>query len=159
MHMTTWNDFSAAQPDMAQQGRELLYDVGVGLGFLATSRPDGGPRVHPVCPLISDDGLFVFVVPSPKQRDLHRDGRYALHTIPLERNEDAFYLTGTAHHVEDEQLRRRLCQQFADERATLSIEAPVPEQHLFELRIDSAMLTRTAGHGDPDPKHTVWHAG
>jgi len=152
----TWVAFSAAEPDLARQGQELLYDVGVGLGFLATTRPDGGPRVHPVCPLINDDGLFVFVVPSPKQRDLRRDGRYALHTIPLERNEDAFYLTGMANLVDNNDVRRRLGQQFADERVALKVPAPGDEQVLFELRIDMAMLTRTTGHGDPAPQHTVW---
>ena len=33
-------------------------------------------------------------VPGPKQADLHRDGRYALHSFPCEDNEDAFYCTG-----------------------------------------------------------------
>ena len=156
--MISWREFTTTQPARARDGRELLYDVGVGLGFLATTRPDGGPRVHPVCPLINEEGLFVFVVPSPKQRDLHRDGRYALHTIPLERNEDAFYVTGRATYVDDHGTRARLGRQFADERDALSIPTPGAEQHLFELRLQTAMLTRTAGHGDPTPQHTVWHA-
>ena len=154
----TWTEFSASEPALAQQGQELIYDVGVGLGFLATTRPDGGPRVHPVCPLISDEGLFVFVVPSPKQRDLHRDGRYALHTITLERNEDAFYLTGAARHVTDEAVRVTLGKQFADERVAFAVPAPEPEQHLFALDVETAVLTRTTGPGDPAPQHTIWHA-
>jgi hypothetical protein len=154
----SWTQFSAAEPAIAQQGQELLYDVGVGLGFLATTRPDGGPRVHPVCPLISDEGLFVFVVPSPKQRDLHRDGRYALHTITLERNEDAFYLTGAATYVDNDAVRSSLGEQFAAERTTFAVPAPGLEQHLFELHVAMAMLTRTTGHGDPAPQHTIWHA-
>ena len=154
----TWVEFRSAEPQMAKEGHEILYDVGVGLGLLGTVRPDGGPRVHPICPLISDDGLFAFIVPSPKQRDLHRDGRYVLHSIPLERNEDAFYLSGSARHVNDEALRDRLGKQFADERSALQMPPPDPEQHLFELHLESAMLTRTTGHGDPAPNHTVWHA-
>jgi hypothetical protein len=155
----TWLEFRTTQPDLARDGRELIYDVGVGLGLLATTRIDGGPRVHPVCPLITDDGIYAFIVPSPKQRDLHRDGRYALHTIPLERNEDAFYLAGAATHASDEATRAYLSQQFVDERAALKMPPPGPEQHLFELRIDTAVLTRTTGHGDPAPAHTVWRAG
>ena len=54
----------------------LLYQFGVGLAFLATVRRDGGPRVHPMCPLIHQGGLYGFFVPGPKQADLHRDGRY-----------------------------------------------------------------------------------
>jgi hypothetical protein len=157
--MRSWLEFSEIRPDLAQDGRDLLYDLGVGLGFLATTRRDGGPRVHPVCPVIGANGLFVFVVPSPKQRDLHRDGRYALHTFPLERNEDAFYVTGAARYVEDDAVRRRLGHQFSEERSSLGVPAPGPEQHLFELHIDSAMLTRTTGHGDPEPQHTIWRVG
>ena len=154
----TWAEFATVQPAMASDGRELIYDVGVGLGLLATTRPDGGPRVHAICPLITEDGIYAFIVPSPKQRDLHRDGRYALHTIPLERNEDAFYLTGVATHIGNDDLRERLGRQFADERAGLNVPPPGPEQDLFELYVETAVLTRTSGHGDPDPQHTVWHA-
>jgi len=143
---------------MADEGRALLYDVGVGLGFLATVRADGGPRVHPMCPLVSDDGLFAFIVPSPKLRDLHRDGRYALHSIPLETNEDAFYLTGHADHVTDMDQRARLSEQFVDERLAVGVPAPDDDHHLFELHVSSAMLTRTTGHGDLNPRHRIWHA-
>ena len=156
--MISWVEFSRIEPQMAADGREILYEVGVGLGLLGTVRADGGPRVHPICPVLNGDGLFAFIVPSPKQRDLHRDGRYVLHSIPLERNEDAFYLSGRARHVTDAELRTRLGRQFAEERSALQVPAPGDEQHLFELHLESAMLTRTTGHGDPSPKHTVWHA-
>jgi len=156
--MTTWAGFSAAEPEMARAGRALLYDVGVGLGYLGTVRSDGGPRMHPICPLVDGEGLFAFILPSPKQRDLHRDGRYALHSIPLEVNEDAFYVTGVARHVGDDEVRARLGRQFADERSALDLPVPGEDQHLFEFHIAMAMLTRTAGHGDPAPDHRVWHA-
>ena len=156
--MISWSEFEVAEPAMAHAGQEILYDVGVGLAFLGTVRADGGPRLHPMCPLIAEDGLYAFIVPSPKQRDLHRDGRYAMHSIALERNEDAFYLTGVARHVDDRQIRARLARQFADERAALAIPVPDSDQHLFEFRISTAMLTRTTGHGDPAPNHTIWHA-
>jgi hypothetical protein len=156
--VASWNEFTAVEATMAEEGRALLYDVGVGLGFLATVRDDGGPRLHPICPLVSADGLFAFIVPSPKRNDLHRDGRYALHSMPLERNEDAFYVTGDARHVTDADLRSRLGQQFADERAALRLDAPGDDQHLFALDVSMAMLTRTTGHGDPSPRHQVWHS-
>lgn len=155
--MLPWPEFCRREPALAADGQALLYDVGVGLGYLATVRPDGGPRVHPMCPLIAADGLFAFIVPGPKQRDLHRDGRYALHSFPLETNEDAFYVTGLARLVADEQRRGRLGDQFAAERSALHVPLPGSEQHLFEFLIGTAMLTRTTGHGDPAPAHTVWH--
>ena len=156
--MISWRDFKAQQPRLARQGAELLYNDGVGLAFLGTVRADGGPRLHPMCPLFTETGLYAFIVPSPKQRDLHRDGRYAMHSFPLEDNEDAFYLSGAASYVSHAQVRQRLAQQFADERSGSALPPPGEEQHLFEFRVQAAMLTRTTGHGDPAPQHTIWRA-
>ena len=156
--MISWRDFKAERPELAEQGAELLYHFGVGLAFLSTVRADGAPRLHPICPLITDGGLYAFIVPSPKRRDLHRDGRYALHSYPLEDNEDAFYLTGSARPVTTRGLRAQLEQQFADERSNFGVPAPGEDQQLFEFAIQTAMLTRTIGHGDPQPTHTIWRA-
>jgi hypothetical protein len=156
--MISWRDFKAERPELAEQGAELLYHFGVGLAFLSTVRADGGPRLHPICPLITDDGLYAFIVPSPKRMDLHRDGRYALHTFPLEDNEDAFYLTGTVRPVTVRGLRSQLEQQFATERSNFGAPAPGEDQQLFEFAVQTAMLTRTLGHGDPQPRHTMWRA-
>jgi hypothetical protein len=156
--MISWLDFKAERPELAEQGTELLYHFGVGLAFLSTVRADGGPRVHPICPLISAVGLYAFILSSPKRRDLHRDGRYALHTYPLEGNEDAFYMTGAARLVTDGRRRAELGRQFADERSNFGVPAPGEDQELFEFAVQSAMLTRTIGHGDPQPQHTIWRA-
>jgi hypothetical protein len=154
--MISWSDFKARQPELARQGSDLLYHFGVGLAFLATVRADGGPRLHPMCPLLTETGLYAFIVPSPKQRDLHRDGRYAMHSFPLEDSEDAFYLSGVASYVSHLQTRDRLARQFADEHSALAL--PGEEQHLFEFQVQAAMLTRTTGHGDPQPQHSIWRA-
>jgi hypothetical protein len=156
--MVSWNEFAARASDVAAAGRDLLYDVGVGLAFLATVRADGAPRVHPICPLVSDAGLHAFVIPSPKRRDLRRDGRYALHSFPMDDNEDAFHLTGLARPVPDEGLREALAARFVAERAAFGVAAPGPEQELFAFDVETALLTRTTGHGDPAPRHTVWRA-
>ncbi len=154
--MKTWGEFSRLRPDLAEPGRGLLYQVGVGLGFLATTRPDGGPRVHPMCPLLTDDGAFAFIVPSPKQRDLRRDGRFALHSFPCEDNEDAFYCAGRAQQVTEPQLRRELGAMFVAERVKFHVPAPADDDELFEFLLESCLLTRTTGHGDPHPAHQVW---
>ena len=149
-----WSEFALLEPELAAAGRGLLYQYGVGLGFLATVRRDGAPRVHPVCPIISDDGLFVFVVPSPKLGDLRRDGRFALHSFAAEDNEDAFSVAGVAHACSEDTVRRRVLEHFAGERGELP--AGVDSQELFEFTFDRVLLTRTTGHGDPSPEHTVW---
>jgi hypothetical protein len=45
--MLRWTEFQRVRPDLAEAGRRLLYQFGVGLAFLATLRADGGPRLHP----------------------------------------------------------------------------------------------------------------
>ena len=156
--MATWRDLTEQRPDLAQAGRDLLYQFGVGLGFLATIRRDSGPRVHPICPILHDDRLLAFIVPSPKLEDLRRDGRYALHGFPPADNEDAFYVTGRARLVDDVDLRAAAGEQFVEERAGQGVPPPEDDHALVELDIDTVLLTRTTGHGDFDPQHTVWKA-
>jgi hypothetical protein len=156
--MATWGDLKSSDPAMAEAGRAILYQVGVGLGFLGTVRKDGVARIHPVCPLVTDDRMFLFVIPSPKRNDLLRDGRYSLHSFPCDTNEDAFGITGSARLVEDEARRRELGDQFAAERASFGSPQPAAGDLLFELSLDSCFLTRTTGHGDPNPQHQHWHA-
>lgn len=156
--MISWADFKTQQPELARQGADLLYHFGVGLAFLSTIRADGGPRLHPICPLLTEAGLYAFIVPSPKRGDLHRDGRYAMHSFPMDDNEDAFYLSGVTRNVAIPEVRDQLGRQFADERSEFAVPPPGAEQHLFEFHLEAAMLTRTTGHGDPAPQHSIWRA-
>lgn len=156
--MLTWAAFRRARPDLADAGRDLLYQVGVGLAFLATVRPDGGPRLHPFCPLLGDDALVAFIIASPKQRDLHRDGRYSLHSFPTPDDEDAFSLSGRARLVSDPDVRRAFSDQFVAERAAFHVPAPAPDHALFAFDVDACLLTRTSGHGDHAPRHEIWRS-
>jgi Pyridoxamine 5'-phosphate oxidase len=156
--MLTWGEFQAAQPEKAATGRALLYQVGVGLGFLATVRADGGPRVHPVCPILTDDGLYLFVVASPKRNDLRRDPRYALHAFPTDDNEDAFYVTGVAEPRPDPVLRPLIAEQYFGERDMKDPPDGFEDEQLFELLVDHCLVTKTTGHGDWNPQHSVWKA-
>jgi hypothetical protein len=153
----TWGAFRRTRPDLADAGRDLLYQFGVGLAFLATVRPDGAPRVHPMCPVIVGDGLYGLLVPSPKRGDLLRDGRYALHAFPADENEDAFYLTGTAEPRPGSAIWDTVTAAFLAERGLAERPPSMGSQRLFEFSIGSCLLTRTDGHGDPAPKHTVWN--
>ena len=157
--MVTWRELTERQPEVATAGRSLLYQVGVGLAFLATVRPDARPRLHPICPLLDTAGMYAFIVPSPKQGDLRHNGAYALHSFPCDDNEDAFYLTGTATLVEDPAVRDALGGQFVAERKQFAVPLPAAADALFHFDIESCLLTRTTGHGDPAPDHLVWRAG
>ena len=82
--MATWSEFAAAEPRLADGIRALLYQYGPGLGYLATVRADGGPRVHPVCPGHHRRRPLLLRHRLAQARDLERDGRYALHPFPPE---------------------------------------------------------------------------
>jgi len=156
--LTTWGEFAAQRPDLAQAGRGLLYQFGVGLAFLATIRADGAPRVHPMCPLVTEDGLYAFIVPSPKRNDLHRDGRYAMHSFPADDNEDAFSLAGRAEQVTDAARAEALARRYAEEREMSQLPDVFATWEPFEFTLASCLLTRTTSHGDPAPQHTTWLA-
>jgi Pyridoxamine 5'-phosphate oxidase len=158
MSMLTWNEFAAARPDLAEVGRARFYQVAVGEAYLATVRPDGAPRIRPICPLQTADGLFAFIIPSPKRADLLRDGRYALHSCPTEGNEDAFSVTGRAERRDDAALRAACARVWFAER---KLDAPPPgfeSEQLFEFLVDGCLATKTTGYGDYEPQHTVWRA-
>jgi hypothetical protein len=145
----SWADFAAASPRLAADVRTLFEQYGQGLGYLATVRPDGGPRVHPVSPVIADEGLFCFVMASPKRRDLERDGRYALHAYPPEQSDDEACVSGRARPVTDQARRERVARAV---RAATDVD-----WRLFELDISVAMLThreRPAWRA----QHRVWRA-
>jgi hypothetical protein len=156
--MHSWAEFAHARPELADVGRRLLYQFGVGLAFLATVRADGGPRLHPMCPLMTDHALLGFLQPSPKRGDLHRDGRYALHSFPPDDNEDAFYLSGQAVLVNDPQRRRTAATQFLAERKLTTIPEGFDAQDLFEFYLERCLWTATSGHGDWNPRHTIWRS-
>jgi hypothetical protein len=132
--MVSWVEFAATEPSLASDVRALMCQFGAGLGYLATVRPDGGPRVHPVAPVITGEGLFCFVIRSPKQHDLDRDGRYALHTFPPEESDDEAYVSGRAFPVTDAGLRDRL--------SRLMRADPGVDWKLYELSVDVAMVVR-----------------
>ena len=132
----SWRELAAAAPDLAATGRALLEQFGVGLAFLATVRGDGAPRLHPVCPVISDERLHVLITPdSPKRHDLERDGHYALQTFPQPKPaSDEFYLAGRARLVADPAERERV---FRDARHFWH-----PSEVVFELSIERVLHTR-----------------
>jgi hypothetical protein len=147
--MASWSQFAETAPTLAEEVRELLYQYGPGFGYLATIRRDGGPRLHPVSPVIADGGLFCFVLKSPKRRDLERNGLYALHAYPAENSNDEAYLTGQAFPVTD---RRRIGRLARSHRAAGQVD-----WRLFEFDIEVAMVTRHAGRDRAQSYH-IWHA-
>jgi len=158
--MITWTEFSRQQPALADAGRRQFYQFGIGLAFLATVRPDGGPRVHPVCPVISDAGLHLLIVAGPKRQDLRRDGRYALHSdaCPPPRQDDGFALAGQAREVTDAAMRQVVRAQVLAERGG-TVWPSFGEDAIFELGVERALLTLTAADGPFPAGPTSWKDG
>jgi hypothetical protein len=155
--MITWNEFERHQPALADAGRQQLYQFGIGLAFLATIRPGGGPRVHPVCPVISPAGLHLLIKAGPKQRDLRRDGRYALHseTCPPPRQDDGFAVTGRAREVTGAGVIGAVRAQVLAERSG-QVWPGFEEEIVFELEVESCLLMLTQAGGAFPAGPTIW---
>jgi hypothetical protein len=137
--MASWGEFAGAEPEMAAAGVALLDKHG--LAYLATVRADGAPRVHPVCPFVIDGRLFVATPrTSPKAHDQLRDGRYVLHMLPGE-NDDEFRIRGRARAVTDEQERA-----VVRERGPQFLKA---DDYYFEYDIEEAATASWEHVGQP----------
>lgn len=148
-----WSELADEAPALADAGRALLYQYGVGLGMLATVRRDGGPRLHPVCPVVTHGGLWVFVVNrSPKVHDLRRDGRYALHAHPPDDRDDEFFVAGPTRAVDDAELEAAVLEVYLAQGTT-------SEDHtLFELLVDRALHVPYGPRPSAPLRYERWRA-
>ena len=75
---------------------------------------------------------IAFIVPSPKRDDLHRDGRYAMHSFPADENEDAFTLAGTVR-LDGGRRRPRPAGGAVPEERSQPATTAMDDQELFEF--------------------------
>ena len=150
--MLSWAQFEGHAPEVADAGRKLIHQHGIGLAYLATLRKDGAPRMHPICPTVFEGGLYALIGPSHKQRDLLRDGRFALHSFPCPEVDDEFLVMGRARMIEDRDLRTRVLADLKSKGMTST-----ENELLFEFQIDHAMHAAYNGpHGTWPPTYAVW---
>jgi hypothetical protein len=142
--MTSWHQFATARPDLAEIGLGLLPPCGI--AYLGTVRRDGGPRVHPVCPVFGRGRLFVGVGPnSPKKHHLRRDPRCVLHAL-LGNDDAEFVIRARAVQVTDPGDRELF--ETACRDAGVNVEADGPAFGAFDRlryadRRDDRQLERT----------------
>jgi hypothetical protein len=144
--MTSWKQFAQQAPELAEFGAARFQS---GVAYLGTIRPDGGPRVHPVTPIIGEQ-LFLFMEPtSPKGKDLQRDGRYTLHcsVADMSGGEGEFYVRGQAT-LTDEPLIR-------EQAVRAASYSPQDRYILFVLTVEFAFMNRYVD-GNATPQH--WQA-
>jgi len=146
--MTTWGAFAAAEPELAAFVAERLRAAP---SYLATVRASGVPRVHPVTPILTPDGLYLFMEPtSPKGTDLRERGCFALHNGVADNagTGGEASVSGTAHPVDDAAVRATV--------ADAASYDPADRYVLFELQPDEV---RCNGYGDVTlPERRRWSA-
>jgi hypothetical protein len=146
--MESWSVFAAAEPEMAEKGRALLYRRGDGEGFLATVAANGTPRIHPLNVGVVDGRLLVFVQDfSAKAKDLAANPHYALHAHQEADAPDEFLVRGEASLVTDANVRATAARAWF---FTVSDAYP-----LYELLIEHALLGEREADEWP-PRYRSW---
>lgn len=98
----SWRDFESQEPEYAAWVKARFERYG--LGLLATLAADGSPRISGLEPIFFGDDLWLGLMPnSVKGADLHRDGRFALHSATIDKDvsEGDAKIHGVALPVED----------------------------------------------------------
>jgi hypothetical protein len=148
--MVTWAEFNAAAPDLAAEGRRLLYRGGHGQALLATVRGADLPRIHPISLGVADGRLYAFILKSAKRTDLEQDGRFALHTLQDPEAPSEFAIRGRAATVRAEDVRSTVASNWSFE---------VDETYeLFEFSIEAAVLGLRDSPDEWPPRYTSWAA-
>jgi hypothetical protein len=147
--VVSWSTFARQAPALADVVRERLLDQRV--AYLATTARNGAPRVHPVSPIITEHGLYVFMEPtSPKGHDLRRNGRFALHApvdAPLPTVAQVF-LAGRGAVVDDPAVR---------EAVVRTAGYPVLDRFvLFELGVENVMRTSPGVENPYEVSREFW---
>jgi hypothetical protein len=130
-----WGEFARGAPALAAAGERLLADAPAvpGVAFLATVGPNGQPRVHPFIPAIVDGRLVAFIVDGPKQRDLERGSRHAIHSR-LGAADESFLLMGAAVRIDDDAARAAAASAMPYE--------DIDDRHvLYEFTVDRVLWT------------------
>ena len=145
----TWAEFAREEPELARFGAERLT---ASPAYLATVRRSGVPRVRPVTPIFTEEGLYLYMEPtSPKARDIREQRWFSLHNgVPDNAGSGGeFNVTGHGFEIDDPEMWNHV--------ADASSYEPADRYILFELRLTEA---RSHGYGDvPMPPTRSWSLG
>ncbi len=142
----SWGEFAEQEPALARFGAGRLT---ASPAYLATIRRSGAPRVHPVTPIFTAVGLYLFMEPaSPKRRDLEERGWFALHNgVPDNAGSGGeFNVSGRGLFIDDRDVWSRV--------ADAAGYTPADRYVVFEFQLSEA---RCHGYGDvPLPETRRW---
>ncbi len=149
--MASWSHFATGEPDLAALAERVMRRYGI--AYLATVRAGGAPRLHPICPVVVAGKLCAGLIPNtPKQRDLDRDERFALHTLPGPGDAE-FAIAGRARKLTPDEILELSAD--AGDRVEISLDTAFYE--LCPERIDCTVYDAGQGHL-PTPARTKWTA-
>ena len=146
-----WDAFAQAAPRIAAMAEERFRKDE--LVMVGTIRPDGSPRISPNECDFAEGRLFVSMMwQSQKARDLLRDPRVAVHSVPPDRMGEGgdIKLYGRVIDERDPEVRAA----FRDEiRRRIDWAPDEPNYHLFSLDVEQAGFIRFG----KDQLAMAWH--
>jgi hypothetical protein len=161
--VATWAQFELEAPEVAEVAarlwpgqlalrRHVSLPEGAAwfaVSYLGTVRRDGGPRVHPFCPILTDGRLFAAIPrSSPKGWDLRRDARCVIHAMPGA-DDDELCIRAIAREVSgDASMRASIRETVARTRVGGMIES-VSQDPLFEFDLRQVDIARWVDIGRP----------
>jgi len=161
--MVRWAQFEAEAPELAEVAARLWpgvialhRDAGVpgdmpcfAISYLATVRRDGGPRLHPFCPILAGGRLFAAIPrSSPKGWDLRRDPRCVIHALPGP-GDDEFCVRATASDVSCDPPVRALVHAVVVTSDVGGMIESVSHDPLFEFDLQQVDVARWLDIGQP----------
>jgi hypothetical protein len=162
MRMSTWAEFEAAAPSMAAVAARLWPGITAlnrgeivasnapcfSIAYLATVRRDGGPRLHPFCPILAGDRLFAAIPgSSPKGWDLRRDPRCVIHAMPGV-EDDELCIRAQARETSSSQTRGDVLA-VVSASGVRGMIGSVSREPLFEFDLDQVDVAPWLDIGQP----------
>ena len=141
--MASWSDVTSAAPELAATVKERFEATG--LGFLATLRRDGSPRLSGIEPFFALGDLWLGSMDGArKAQDLLRDPRLALHSASVDKDvkDGDAKIAGRAEAIEDASVKAAVMAEF-EARTGYAPDGPF---HLF--RVDVGEISFVQPEGD-----------
>jgi hypothetical protein len=146
--MIRWGTLREIEAELATWAQDRLRRPPA---FLATIRANGSPRVHPVTPVITASGLYVFMEPkSPKGTDIRERRVFALHNGVSDTagTGGELFIAGHGEVTHDHEVRSTVSSAASYE--------PADDYILIELLLDEI---RCNAYGDVTlPATSRWYA-
>ena len=161
--MSKWNEFEREAPELASVARQLWPGIHAlhdhqrmpdraqyfSIAYLASIRRDGGPRLHPFCPILAVGRLFAAIPGgSPKGWDLRRDPRCAIHALPGPAD-DELCIRARASEVGDDGQTRTLVRDVVAASNVGGMIETVSHDPLFEFDLEQVDVARWINIGQP----------